>query len=413
MSYAPSDEEFRARIAAYNKEQAATSRPTAKVENIVRLVDNAKVTSAAKKAERIRTTFSCDFGTNLAKKWVLKQLIALGEIVSIVGAPFAGKSGLIAAMVIAIAYGVNFRGFRIRSAGAVIIFAIERGGLVGRRIEAQCLRDGIECGSLPITICAGPLDILDPDCVEIIKLKIAEAEAKCGRKVVAIVIDTQNKAIAAGGGDENTARDQNKAAANLRQLLVDLNNEIAIIQAKHSGKDPGRGSRGSNAQEGDDDVTISVEDRDGLKVVEVTGANDMPTGSLLNFKMEPYSLGDDDDGDPVETWIVSSETFEPQPQAKKQSALRAGQRIAFEALCNVCNQPAPASLNQPPGTQVTTMEMWKAEMFRRGGSASKNPHRDFDRRREALQAAHLIAVDGKYVWPVFKKDNPSADRSTL
>lgn len=312
--------------------------------------DGAEVSTAAKKAERIKTTFSCDFGASLAKRWVLKRLIALGEIISIVGAPFAGKSGLIAAMVIAIAQGIDFRGFRLKSAGAVIIFAIERGGLVERRIEAQCLRDGIECGSLPITVCAGSLDILDSDCVDIIKLKIAEVEAKYSAKVVAIVIDTQNKAIAAGGGDENTARDQNKAAANLRQLLVDLDNEIAIIQAKHSGKDPGRGSRGSNAQEGDDDVTITVEDRDGLKVVEVTGANDLPKGALLNFKMEPYNLGTDEDGDPVETWIVSSETFEPKPQAKKQISLKDTQRIAFEALCNVCSQSAPASLNQPPGT---------------------------------------------------------------
>ena len=51
------------------------------------------------------------------------------------------------------------------------------------------------------------------------------------------------------------------------------------------------------------------------------------------------------------------------------------------------------------------MEMWKAEVFRRGGATSKNPHRDFDRRREALQAKHLIAVDGDYVWPVFSKHN--------
>jgi AAA domain-containing protein len=374
--------------------------PVVSLQTRARLDGGGEVTNAAKKAWRIKTTFSCDFGARSAKTWVLKRLIALGEIISIVGAPFAGKSGLIAAMVIAIAHGVDFRGFGIKSAGAVIIFAIERGGLVQRRVEAQCLRDGIECGSLPIAVCAGSLDILDSDCVEIIKLKIAETETKYDRKVVAIVIDTQNKAIAAGGGDEDRAKDQNRATANLRQLLADLDDRITIIQAKHSGKDPSRGSRGSNAQEGDDDVTINVKDRDGMKVVEVTGANDLPKGALLNFKMEPYRLGTDEDGDPIETWIASNETFEPEPQAKKKG-LRAAQSIAFEALCNVCSLSAPASLNQLPGTQVATMEMWKAEVFRRGGDQGKNPHRDFDRRRESLQAAHLIAVDGQYVWPVF------------
>jgi hypothetical protein len=173
---------------------------------IVRLIDSAAATNAEKKAERIKTAYSANFATVAAKKWVLKHLIALGEIISIVGAPFAGKSGLITALVIAIAQGLAFRNFRCKTAGAVIVFAIERGSLVQRRIMAQCLRDGIDCSSLPIAICSGALDLLDPDCVEVIKLKIAEVEAKYDRKVVAIVIDTQNKAIAVGGGDENAAR---------------------------------------------------------------------------------------------------------------------------------------------------------------------------------------------------------------
>jgi hypothetical protein len=58
---------------------------------------------------------------------------------------------------------------------------------------------------------------------------------------------------------------------------------------------------------------------------------------------------------------------------------------------------SPASLNLPFGVEVATLEMWKAEYFRRGAGGT-NPHRDFDRRREALQAKHLVAVDGSYVW---------------
>jgi hypothetical protein len=76
---------------------------------IVRLIDSAAATNAEKKAERIKTAYSANFATVAAKKWVLKHLIALGEIISIVGAPFAGKSGLITALVIAIAQGLAFR----------------------------------------------------------------------------------------------------------------------------------------------------------------------------------------------------------------------------------------------------------------------------------------------------------------
>jgi len=54
-----------------------------------------------------------------------------------------------------------------------------------------------------------------------------------------IVIDTYAKGIAANGGDEDKARDQNRAAANLRrvQSLVDIH--IALVG--HTGKDESRG----------------------------------------------------------------------------------------------------------------------------------------------------------------------------
>jgi hypothetical protein len=137
--------------------------------------------------------------------------------------------------------------------------------------------------------------------------------------------------------------------------------------------------------------------------VKVDGANDMPKGALLNFKMEPYSFGVDEDGDPIETWIVSNDVEELQPQPPEPDKLTAAQKVAFEALCNIVSQIAPASLRLPPGTQVATVEAWKVEVLRRGGATGKNPHRDFNNLRLALQVRHLIGVDGAYVWPVFRK----------
>jgi hypothetical protein len=42
------------------------------------------------------------------------------------------------------------------------------------------------------------------------------------------------------------------------------------------------------------------------------------------------------------------------------------------ALINVCTISAPASLNLPFGVQVATLEMWKAEYFRRGARWDKS-----------------------------------------
>ncbi len=74
-----------------------------------------------------------------------------------------------------------------------------------------------------------------------------------------IVVDTWSKGIAAGGGDEDKARDQNMVAANLRRIHEQLNVHIAGIG--HSGKDETRGERGSNARQGDVDLANEITGR--------------------------------------------------------------------------------------------------------------------------------------------------------
>jgi RecA-family ATPase len=71
-----------------------------------------------------------------------------------------------------------------------------------------------------------------------------------------IVIDTFAKAIAAGGGDENSAKDQGVCFANLARIKNATGVHVAIVG--HTGKDEGRGMRGSNASYGDVDVMVEI-----------------------------------------------------------------------------------------------------------------------------------------------------------
>ena len=59
------------------------------------------------------------------------------------------------------------------------------------------------------------------------------------------ILYTFNKAVAAGGGDENTARDQNRAWGHLRQVHEALprRHPIHIGAIGHTGKDETRGAR--------------------------------------------------------------------------------------------------------------------------------------------------------------------------
>ena len=106
--------------------------------------------------------------------------------------------------------------------------------------------------NLPIAVAGKAIDLLNPASVDIIVETIRAAEAHYGRPVGLIMIDTFNKGIAMGGGDENAAKDQNIAAANLQRIQDELT-DIHVALIGHTGKDESRGARGSNAHLGDVD----------------------------------------------------------------------------------------------------------------------------------------------------------------
>jgi hypothetical protein len=121
--------------------------------------------------------------------------------------------------------------------------------------------------------------------------------------------------IAAGGGEENSAKDQNIAWGNLRLVHEALAryHTIHIGAAGHTGKDESRGARGSNASYGDNDVSLQIGIGDtGIKEVSINKANELPEGPLMRFKMEPFNTGlVDQDGDPIEVWIAGKDIIGP------------------------------------------------------------------------------------------------------
>jgi hypothetical protein len=124
-----------------------------------------------------------------------------------------------------------------------------------------------------------------------------------------LIFDTFAKLVAAGGGDEDKAKDQGKVFANIQRIKERMGRpgpgpHVALVG--HTGKDETRGSRGSNAILGDADVMVTISG-DEIKTATVTKANDMPEGPLFSFKSETHDFGTDEDGDPITVNIVSSE----------------------------------------------------------------------------------------------------------
>jgi AAA domain-containing protein len=157
------------------------------------------------------------FGSAVAKDWIIKGIIAKGETSSWIGPPGAAKSALLVDLIASAASGVDWRGYRSKHRVGVVYFALERGQLVKRRFMAHAMRS-MGPLSLPIAVGSQIIDLLSPNCVNTIVEAIHAAEAHYSCTVGVIVIDTYGKSIAAGGGDENSAKDQNMTLANLRRV---------------------------------------------------------------------------------------------------------------------------------------------------------------------------------------------------
>jgi AAA domain len=278
----------------------------------------------------LKLTYFDDCGKTALRRWILKGIIARGETSAWVAPPGAGKSALLTEIAIHSAAMIDWRGHRAKEACGVVVFALERGDLFKRRLDFYRQRDQLH--GLPIAVVDVVIDLLNPACVGTIMATVREAERNFGCGTGMMIFDTYNKGIAAGGGDEDKARDQNRAAANLRQVHSRLENNAHIALVGHTGKDESRGARGSNAHLGDVDVMTQISG-DAVKTAAVVKGNDQAERTLAVFKMDVVETGRDEDGEAITTSIVSSDTIDTQPaQNQRGPKLSANQRVMFRLL---------------------------------------------------------------------------------
>jgi hypothetical protein len=266
---------------------------------------------------------------SVAKRHIIKGIFARGETSAWIAPPGGMKSALMASAAIAVASGSDWFGKRNKETCAVIIFALERADLVQRRIEAHTARSGLT--DLPIVIVSATIDLMRVETVAKVVATIREVEADYGRRVGLVIFDTFAKLIAAGGGDENQAKDQGAVFANVQRVKNETDVHVALIG--HTGKNVERGARGSNAILGDVDMMVEISG-DIVRTATVTKANDSPEGPLFSFTSEIHEFGTDEDGDPITVNIVSSDPVSTsQPETLKRGPkLKPNQETVFAIL---------------------------------------------------------------------------------
>jgi hypothetical protein len=270
----------------------------------------------------------------------------------------------------------DWHGFKIPSKRASVYFPFERADLVQKRIWAEAERDGL--GEIPVAVCPGIINLMDPKCVTEIVGTMLAAEDKFGIEMGLGIFDTLNKGISAGGGDENQAKDQNRAWGHLRQVhdLMQRYHSVHLIGVGHTGKDESRGSRGSNAGTGDNDVEFQISKDGDIKAVAINKANELPEGPLMRFHMEPYDTGlKDQDGDRIEVWIPGRETIAA-PKIDK-----AGPKLTK-------NQQTMYSILRDAGTGGLTAEQWNEKL--RDVDIGVKRKADIYDNRASLLGKHLV-----------------------
>jgi AAA domain len=337
---------------------------------------------------------------DINKPWILKNVLAQGETSSWVGGPGKGKSALLTDLAVHIVSGWDWRGYRLKMRCAVVFLAFERADLLVRRLEAYKRKYKLE--ALPIAIVKVPVNLMDPASVRLLTDTIDNVMCRLNSGVGLLIVDTFAKAIAYGGGDENSAKDQNRVLGHLRQVQNETDVHVALVG--HTGKDEARGARGSNAHLGDVDLMVQFTG-DLVKSAVITKANDRAEGPLTTFQLETFDFGNDKDGDPITTSVVSADVPDQKPRAQPKRALSDRQKIALDSLVEVLitsGVEAPTGLQLPKSIRVVDTGKWRDEMFRRGAldKDAPNPRADFIRVRDALVTRRLIGFRDDLAWKV-------------
>lgn len=307
------------------------------------------------------------------KNYLIKGILARGETSAWIAPPGGMKSALMAQAAMCVAKGDDWHGKKNKGAAGVVYFALERADLVNRRLEAHRERAAMPAGAkLPIAIVSSIIDLMNPNTVATVVATIKRAEEQFGIPVGLVIFDTFAKLIAAGGGDEDKARDQGKVFANIQRVKNATGVHIALIG--HTGKDVDRGSRGSNAILGDVDVMVTV-NGDTIRTATVTKANDAPEGPLFSFASEIHEFGVDEDGDPISVNVVGDFTVEVKAPTAPEARLTKNQQTMFAIL-------------HEAGTDGLSTEDWHARTKAQGvGEKRKADLYDI---RRSLKAKGLV-----------------------
>ena len=345
---------------------------------------------------RLRLLTLADCAAARPRGYIVKGLLAPGDLAVMFGPPGAGKSVIAPFVAHAVAAGRSIFGRRVH-AGPVLYLSAEDG--TGMQLRAAALlRAHGDANSF--VVAPDPLNLQGDGASDPADLAaIVLAAERIG--AVLIVLDTL--AAAFPGLDENDGRDMGRAVRLLRKLRAP---DRAVLAIHHGAKSGGTTPRGHGVLDGAADVTLRIEVPDDLTAPRTVKLGKNRNGSTLAglaFTIRAETMGQDDDGDAI-TAPVAVEAEGGADGTARAKALTPQQRTALAMLTDVVlaeGQPLPAARQMPADLRAVPIERWAAECARCNLSTSDNPknRRDvFNRIAGQLRDRGAVAFRGGTVW---------------
>ncbi|WIH06942.1 AAA family ATPase [Xanthomonas translucens pv. graminis] len=218
-------------------------------------------------------------------RWLVPGLLVEDSVAAIYGAPESGKSFLALDIAMAVAGGVDWHGRRVTDGGVLYVAAEGASGL-GKRVRAWEIDRGIDVGRFPLWLDHGEVN-LAAEREGGVRAFVSDVVEELG-PLRLVVIDTLNQTAA--GADENSAKDMGRYIASMKRIRDETGATVVVVH--HSGKDPGKGMRGSSSLLGAMDTTVEVSRDKEMRTITVTvhKQKDAEREPPMRFNLERVDL---------------------------------------------------------------------------------------------------------------------------
>lgn len=355
-----------------------------------------KVNGAATDTTSIEgLTYYADCVSDLGRDYVIKGVIALGELGLLTGESGCGKSWTAIDAALHVACGMNWHG-RPTKKGGVVFVASEAGRSIKERVQAWRRYHGVK--SADFAVYTEPTNLLDRGNGDRLLFALNAAKANFGTLAL-VVIDTLSRAMP--GADENRPEGMTAAIGACDRIRAETG--AALLLTHHLGKDGSRGPRGHSSLFAAADVELRIEDH----VATIKKARHSVAGATFPFKLHVIELGRDVDGDPVTACVALPNTARTSTTGgtkAKGGKLKGQKALALSALKQaVVEAGKQPPLDGPVSVRAVLLETWRSFFYRdtrwNGGMTQEGKKKAFQRAREELVTGqHVIVRDG-WCWP--------------